>query len=74
MYVSLHVSMHTYMDIIIYSRLFFLGANFPKWWTFSFSRNFPDLEIHDPNNHAINNLAFSDHFFPVFQGNRDYVI
>ena len=27
-----------------------LGANFPEWWTLSFSRNFPDLEIHKPTN------------------------
>ena len=30
-----------------YSGLFFQGANFPNWWTFSLNRNFPDLEIHD---------------------------
>ena len=28
-----------------------LGANFPEWSALSFSRNLPDLEIHDPNNH-----------------------
>ena len=27
-----------------------LGANFPDWSVLSFSRNFSDLEIHDPNN------------------------
>ena len=27
-----------------------LGANFPEWSVLSFSRSFPDLEIHDPNN------------------------
>ena len=32
--------------IIIAKRLFSLGANFPEWWTLSFSRNFPNLEIH----------------------------
>ena len=25
-----------------------LGANFSEWWTFNFSRNFPDFKIHDP--------------------------
>ena len=30
-----------------------LGANFPKSWTCSFSRNFPDLEIRNPNNQSI---------------------
>ena len=33
-----------------YSRLFSLGANFSKWWTLSFSRNFSDLEFYNPNN------------------------
>ena len=27
-----------------------IGANFPKWSALSYSRNYPDLEIHDPNN------------------------
>ena len=27
-----------------------LGSNIPEWSVLSFSRNFPDLEIHDPNN------------------------
>ena len=28
----------------------YVGANFPKWWTLSFSKNLPDLEFHNPNN------------------------
>ena len=38
---------------IPYSGLFYLGGNLPKWWAFSFSRNFPNLEIHDPNNQKL---------------------
>ena len=33
-----------------YNGFISLGANFPEWSALSFSRNFPDLEIHDPNN------------------------
>ena len=36
--------------MLAYNELFSLGANFPKWLTLTFSRNFPDLEIHDLNN------------------------
>ena len=35
-------------------------GHFPKWWTFSFSRNFPDLEIqYDLNNRKnyVNNIS-----------------
>ena len=35
--------------------LFSIGANFPKW-CIDFSRNFPDSEIHDPNNDVFNNV------------------
>ena len=35
---------------ILYSGFISLGANFPEWSVLSFSRNFPDLEIHNPNN------------------------
>ena len=35
---------------LLYSGFISLGANFPKWSVLSFSRNFPNLEIHDPNN------------------------
>ena len=34
---------------LLYNGLFCLGANFPEWWALNFSRNFPDLEIHDRN-------------------------
>ena len=33
-----------------YSGFISLGANFPEWWALSFSRNFPNLKFHDPNN------------------------
>ena len=33
-----------------YSGFISLGANFPEWWALSFSRNFPSLKIHGPNN------------------------
>ena len=33
-----------------HNRFISLGANFPKWWALSFSRNFPNLKIHDPKN------------------------
>ena len=46
--------------------LFSLGANFLKWWTLSFSRDFPDLEIHEPiywkfssERHFVQSLATS---------------
>ena len=32
---------------IIPYRLASLSANFPEWWTLSFSRNFPSVEIHN---------------------------
>ena len=35
------------------SRFISLGTNFPKWSALSFSRNFPNLEIHDPNNQKL---------------------
>ena len=43
---------HSYMEwdginCILYSGFISLGTNYPKWWTLSFSRNFPDLEIHN---------------------------
>ena len=37
-------------DFIPYSEFISLGAKFPEWSVLSFSRNFPDLKIHDPNN------------------------
>ena len=33
-----------------YSRFISLGANFSEWSVLKFSRNFLDLEIHDPYN------------------------
>ena len=33
--------------LIPYNGLLSLGANFPEWWAFNFSRSFPDLEIRD---------------------------
>ena len=33
---------------IPYIEFNFLSANFPEWSVLSFSRNLPDLEIHDP--------------------------
>ena len=33
-----------------YSGFVSIGAVFPEWSIISFSRNFPDLEIHDPSN------------------------
>ena len=36
--------------MLAYNELFSLGTNFPIWLTLTFSRNFPDLEIHDLNN------------------------
>ena len=35
-----------------YSGFISLGANFSKWSVFSFSRNFPDLEIHNQKTHV----------------------
>ena len=35
--------------LILYSRFISLGVNFPEQSVLSFSRNFPNLEIHDPN-------------------------
>ena len=32
-----------------YSGFIYLGANFPEWSVHSFSRSFPNLEIHDSN-------------------------
>ena len=32
---------------VLYNGLFTLGANFPKWRTLSFSRNFSNLEMYD---------------------------
>ena len=43
---------------ILYGRLFSLGANFSKQWTFSFSRKFPTTEI----SYAINSVELPDHF------------
>ena len=36
--------------ILPYSGYISLGANFPEWSVLSFSRNFPNSEIHHPNN------------------------
>ena len=33
-----------------YNEFISLGAILPKWWFFSFSRNFADLEIDNLNN------------------------
>ena len=41
------------------SRLFSLGANFPKWCILSFTKNFPHLEIHDPNTEELTWATFS---------------
>ena len=43
-------AMHATVMVIPYSGFISLGANFLEWSVFSFSRNFPDLEIHNPNN------------------------
>ena len=50
---------------MLYNGLFSLGANFPEWWTFNFSRNFPDLEIHDPDNLKI---SHERHFAQIKRG------
>ena len=43
----------------------YIGANFPEWSVLSFSRNFPDLEIHDPNNWKahVNEISQSLHVY-----------
>ena len=50
--------LYKFYSIIPYNGLFSLGANFPEWWTFSFSRNFPDLEIHDTDNEKLTWATF----------------
>ena len=50
------ISIPYYIELamcIPYSRFISLGANFPEWSVLSFSRNFPDLEIHYPNNRKL---------------------
>ena len=52
---TLYITMYRLFDtlslyelLLPYSGFISLGANFLKWSILSFSRKFPDLEIHDP--------------------------
>ena len=48
--------------ILPYNRFSSLGANFPKWWTLSFSRNFSNLEIYHPNIQKPHKNSYERHF------------
>ena len=62
------------INLLPYSGFISLGANFPEWSVLSFSRNFPDLEIHDPNNQKIHVSEIHTKFAHVHEcldtGNR----